>query len=213
MFDLGEIDRLLTTTRSVRRRLHFERPVEMKIVYDCLRISQQAPTASNQQTWRWILVDDDKMRSDIAEIYRECIPAMEANQRILKLNDQQTQAVYDSACWLAERLGSVPVLAFPCVIDRPPEWFSPVLNSSIYGSIFPAIWSFQLALRSRGLGSVLTTLHLLREDEVNGLLNIPKGVLSVAMIPLAYTKGTDFQPARRVGVENIVFRNHWESGV
>ena len=208
-FDLDTVDRLLSTTRAVRRRLDLARPVPRAVIDDCIRLSQQAPTASNQQTWRWLVVTDPDLRAQLAEIYGQGLPAIDASRASLPQRDAQTDRVYDSARWLAENLARVPVHVIPCVVDRPPERFVPALGASIYGSILPAVWSFQLALRSRGLGSTLTTLHLLYEQQVASLLGIPDDVLQVALLPVAYTRGTDFRPAARPPPSAITHYDRW----
>lgn len=201
-FDLATVDRLLSTTRAVRRRLDLERPVEREVLLDCIRLAQQAPSGQDRQPWRWIVVTDPGVRRALGDIYRRGIPAI----RAAGAADSKPHV---EAEWLAERLGDVPALVLACVVERPPATFLPILCSSIYGSILPAVWSFQLALRSRGLGSVFTTLHLLFEDEVRELLRIPADVLQVALLPVAYTKGTDFRAAPRPPVETITYFDHW----
>ena len=200
-FDRDTVDNLLSTTRAVRRRLDLDRPVSRDVIEQCIDLSQQAPTASNQQTWRWVVVQDASRRAALAEIYARGIPAIEAHSHTNAIQDAQTDRVYDSARWLAENLARVPVHVIPCVVGRPPDRFVPVLGASIYGSILPAVWSFQLALRSRGLGSTFTTLHLLYEAEVAELLGIPEDVLQVALLPVAYTVRSDFKPAARPPVD------------
>jgi nitroreductase len=208
-FDLATVDRLLSTTRAVRRRLDLARPVEPDVIHDCIRLSQQAPTASNRQTWRWLVVGDPALRGALADIYRRGAPMLAAAEQSADPGDHQTARVYDSARWLMDHLAEVPVLVIPCVVGRPPDRFVPAIASSTYGSIYPAIWSFQLALRSRGLGSVLTTLHLMYEAEVAALLGIPDDVLQVALLPVAWTLGTDFRPATRPPVGDVTFWNRW----
>jgi nitroreductase len=209
-FDLATVDRLLTTTRAVRRRLDLERPVEPDVVEECIALSQQAPTGSNRQTWRWIVVRDADRRRQVAEIYARGLPAIRGDLASRGTLDPPTERVYSGALWLAEHLAEVPVLVLPCVIGRPPERFTPVLAATAYGSILPAVWSFQLALRSRGLGSTFTTLHLLFETEMAALLGIPDDVLQVALLPVAYTKGGDFEPAARPPPGEIIHWDGWE---
>jgi nitroreductase len=211
-FDLSVTDRLLSTTRAVRRRLDLARPVPRQVILDCIRLSQQAPTGSNAQTWRWLVVTEPALRKEIARIYREGgAQYLEMARARAAEGDPQTRRVYDSAFWLLDHLADVPVHAIPCVIGRPPASAPVVAHASVYGSIFPAVWSFQLALRSRGLGSVLTTLHLFREEEVAKLLQVPPDVAQVGLLPVAYTKGTDFKPAARPGPETITSWNRWEA--
>lgn len=208
-FDLETTDRLLSTTRAVRRRLDLSRPVERSVVLDCIRLSQQAPTASNSQGWRWMVVTDEEKRAALAEIYRRSLPLLFAQLDKIPESEAQTRAAYEGGAWLAERIEDVPALVIPCVLGRPAPEFSAGLISALYGSILPAVWSFQLALRSRGLGSCFTTLHLFHEADTRKLLGIPDGVLQVALLPVAYTKGTEFKPAKRPPVESIAFWDEW----
>ena len=207
MFDLAETDRLLTTTRAVRRRLDLDRPVEREVILDCLRIATQAPTASNGQTWRWMVVTDADKRRALADLYREAgMGYLEAASQ--QEQDPQTARVYASALELAEQLERVPVHVIPCVegrVDGAPLG----LAAAVFGSIIPAAWSFQLALRSRGLGSVWTTLHLFEERRAAELLGIPDSVTQVALIPVAYTLGDEFRPATRGPVEEITSWDTW----
>lgn len=209
LFDLEQTDRLLSTTRAVRRRLDLERPVERELILDCLRLSQQAPTASNTQTWRWMVITDAGKRKAVGEVYGRGSRFMQRARAAIPENDAQTHRVYDSAEWLLDHIAEVPVLVIPCLKGRVPEGAPLGKAASMYGSIFPALWSFQLALRSRGLGSVLTTIHLFFEKDVAAILGIPDDVMQVALLPVAYTKGIDFKPAKRPPVEEITFWDSW----
>jgi nitroreductase len=206
--DLAAVDHVLTTTRSVRRRLDLTRAVEPEVVEECLRIAVQAPTGGNTQGWRWIVVTDPDHRQAIAEMYRDIalpyLAAMPGGGDV----DPGQQRVIDSANYLAERLQDVPVFVIPCLwadLGAPTNFSA----AGTYGSIFPAVWSFQLALRSRGLGSVLTTLHLPHADRVAELLGIPDGVTQVALVPVAYFTGEDFQPARRRPATEVTYWDQW----
>ena len=155
-FDLKETDRLLSTTRAVRKRLDLKRPVERSVILDCIRLSMQAPTGSNSQSWRWMVVTDAAKRAELARIYREVGDQyLEMARNNVPAGDAQTRRVYDSAFWLKDHLHEVPVHVIPCVVGRLPAGAPVGMNASVFGSIFPAVWSFQLALRSRGLGSAL----------------------------------------------------------
>jgi nitroreductase len=212
-FDLPVVDRLLTTTRAVRRRLDLSRPVEREVVLDCIRLSQQAPTGSNSQGWRWLVVEDAGKRSALARLYEAGASEYLTQARAqLSEEDRQTRRVYDSAVWLMQHLAEVPLHVIPCIEGRLPEGASNFAAASLYGSIFPAVWSFQLALRSRGLGSTLTTLHLSREGEAAELLGIPDGFSQVALLPVAYTRGTEFSPASRPPPQDITFWDDWGRG-
>ena len=208
-FDLAETDRLLTTTRAVRRRLDLSRPVERDVVLDCIRIAQQAPTGSNTQGWHWVAVDDPEKRRSLARIYREQAAAILPAGRKLYAKDAQSARVYDSAEWLGEHLHEVPLLVVPCIQEEFGGIAGNASAASLYGSILPAVWSFALALRSRGLGSAWTTLHLYREKDSAALLGIPDDFLQVALLPVAYTVGTDFKPVKRPPAESITHWNAW----
>jgi len=208
-FDLGQTDRLLSTTRAVRRRLDLERPVERETILECVRLSQQAPTASNTQKWRWMVVMDADKRKALGEIYGRGKQFIAQARAQIDAGDAQTQRVYDSAEWLLDHLGEAPALVIPCLEGRLPEGAPNGMAASVYGSIYPAMWSFQLALRSRGLGSTLTTIHLFFEKDVAALLNMPEDVMQVALLPVAYTKGTDFKVAKRPPPEEITSFDTW----
>jgi len=208
-FDVAMCDDLLATTRAVRKRLDLDRPVPREIVMQCLELAVQAPTASNTQGWRWIVVEDAAKRAAIATRYREATLAYLASSGgDGNAPDAQTARVVDSALWLANNLARVPLFLIPCLEPRMPADLPELMRLSFYGSIFPAIWSFQLALRARGLGSALTTLHLSFEADVAALLGIPDHVQQVALLPVAYTLGTDFKRAKRPPVSEIT---HWDA--
>jgi nitroreductase len=205
--DLATVDQLLSTTRAVRKRLDVTRPVERDVILECLQLAMQAPTASNEQNWRWLVVTDADKRAAIADVYRRCagdymVRAAE------QASDPQTRRVYQSADALTGILADVPVHVIPCIERRIDGTPLPVAAAA-WASIIPAAWSFQLALRSRGLGSVYTTLHLVKEREVADLLGIPDTVTQAALLPVAYTIGTDFKPAKRPPAETVTSWNTW----
>jgi nitroreductase len=207
-FDIAMTDELLSTTRAVRKRLDLDRAVPREVITECLELAVQAPTASNSQNWRWVVVDDADKKKALADLYRT--GAMGYFARAGRDDaDAQTARVYDSATWLAQNLEKVPVFVIPCLEGRPTAETPLMALGSMYGSIFPAVWSFQLALRARGLGSALTTLHLLHEAEAAKVLGIPDNVLQVALLPVGYTKGTDFKRAERPPVSTITHWNEW----
>ncbi len=210
-FDTAMTDELLATTRAVRKRLDLEREVPRDVIEECLELAIQAPTGSNSQTWRWVVVDDPELRKGLAELYRRSADAYLSNAgaEAEKRGDEQTKRVFSSAVYLSEHLHEVPVHVIPCVAGGPPADTPPPMLAGLYGSIFPAVWSFQLALRSRGLGSALTTLHLAYEQEAAKLLGLPDNVLQVALLPVAYTEGTDFKRAEREPVSTITHWNGW----
>lgn len=212
-FDLSHTDRLLSTTRSVRKRLDLTRPVPREIVLDALRIATQAPSGGNSQRWRWLVIDDADKKAHVAKWYQASHdPYMAANRELAGdtiVAGSSQDRVMDSSSYLSECMGEVPVLVVPCWLDRLPENPSTMDMAGIYGSLLPAVWSFMLALRSRGLGSAYTTLHLAYEREVGEILGIPDTVTQAALIPVAYYLGDDFKPADRKPVEAVTYWNEW----
>lgn len=213
-------DELLTTTRSVRRRLDLERPVERHLIEECLDVATQAPTGSNAQTWAFVVVTDADKRARIAELYRQAWDAyiqMPISAGNLTFPDPARQSAQqrtqNSATYLADHFHEVPVMVIPCVAGRPerlaglPPSF---VNASVYSSVIQAAWSFQLAARARGLVSCWTTLHLLFEKEAAEILEIPHDeILQTGLICLGHAKGgTDFKPGHRDPLETKV---HWDT--
>jgi len=205
-FDLQETDRLLNTTRAVRKRLDFTRPVPREVVLECLRIAIQAPTGGNSQGWRWVVVDDPALRADLAAIYRK-----RADPYLKGYGEPSGSlaGILDSAVYLADHLDEAPVLVIPCLLGRVPETPTNEEMAGFYGSIIPAVWSFMLALRSRGLGSVITTVHLHRAAEAAALLGVPDDYAQACLLPVAYYTGDTFRAANRRPVEEITFFDHW----
>jgi nitroreductase len=205
---------LLTTTRSVRKRLDLARPVDRATVADCLRIGFQAPNGSNLQLYDWVLVDQPDIRTAIAEIYRRgladqlALSAASTDPSPYPDTDAQKR-ISASVSHLIEHLHEVPILVIPTVSGRL-EDASIFEQASRWGSILPAVWNFMLALHTRGLGSAWTTLHLYREKEIAELLDIPYDqVTQAGLFPVAYTLGTTFKPANRSLSEQHVRWNHW----
>ncbi len=213
--DLATVDHLLTTTRSVRRRLDFSRPVDPAVVKRCIAIALQSPTGSNMQGWHFVVVTDAAKRRGIGELYSKAFdiyrnappevrsPIPEGDPRFA-----QTQRIIDSASYLADRLHEAPVLVIACIEGRV-ENAGVLAQASLYGSILPAVWSFMLALRARGYGSAWTTLHLMFEREAAALLHIPDSITQTALLPVAAYTGTDFKPAKRLPAEDRTHWNEW----
>jgi nitroreductase len=207
MFDTSITDELLATTRAVRRRLDLDRPVEREVLLECIALAQQAPTGTNAQSWRWVVVTEPQTKAALADLYRGgCLAYLERG--VVEEEDPQTRRVYESSLQLATTIERVPVLVIPC-IERRFDGASLVATASSFGSILPAAWSFLLALRSRGLGSVWTTAHLWNEQEAARLLGMPDTVTQVAMFPVAHTIGTDFKRATRPPPETVTFWESW----
>lgn len=203
-------EEVLTTTRSVRKRLDLERPVARETITECIEMALQAPTGSNAQGWSWMIVDDPEKKQIIADHYREVYyPYREAKSR-LPADDPQAERISDSANHLAEVLQDVPAMVIPLHAGRL-EGAASFTQASAWGSILPAVWSFMMALRTKGMGSAWTTLHLPREKEVAELLGIDYDNWTQAgLFPVAYTVGTDFKLAKRLPVENFVHWNQFE---
>jgi len=213
--DLGTVDRLLTTTRSVRRRLDLTRPVDPELIERCIEVALQAPTGSNSQGWHFVIVTDPGKRAGLATLYRRAFDAYlngpPAMRPALAADDPraaQLPRIVDSATYLAEHLHEVPVLVVACVDGRV-ENAGPLAQASVYGSILPAVWSLMLALRARGVGSAWTTLHIMYEREAAELLGIPGDVTQVALLPVAHFRGSDFKPASRLPARGRTYWDAW----
>ena len=201
-------DQLLSTTRAVRKRLDLTRPVEREVLDECLALAQQAPTGSYAQDWSFVVVTDPEKRAGLADLWRQ------GGEKYLARIDNPTEIpgmmgrVLDGVFHLRDHLHEVPVHVIPCIQGRT-EGKGVFMQASRWGSIMPAAWSFMLAARSRGLGSVWTTFHLAHEQEAAELLGIPYDeVMQAALIPVAYTIGTEFKPGVRAPLDSFV---HWDS--
>ncbi len=208
-----DADEVLRTTRSVRKRLDFARPVEREVLEECLTIAQQAPSGSNRQTWHFMVVTDAAKRLALADLYRKNWERYRSAGGAGVAYDDPNRAatqirVSDSAQYLADHFHEAPVHVIPCIEGRS-DGQPGAAQAGKWGSILPAAWSFMLAARARGLGTCWTTIHLASEREAADILGIPYDeVMQAALIPVAYTKGTDFKPAPRDPLATMV---HWES--
>ncbi len=196
----------------MRKRLDLGRSVPPDVIEECLQLAIQAPTGSNSQGWRWIVVTDDAKRAALADIYRKGFyPYIQMREAEATQTNAQMERVRDSSVYLAEHLHKVPVHVVPCIEGRVLAEAGNAGAAGVYGSIFPAVWSFQLALRSRGLASSLTTLHLLHEAEAAELLGVPEEFVQVALLPIAYFTGDDFKPAARRPAGEITYWDTWKA--
>ena len=213
-----DADQVLTTTRSVRKRLDFDRPVSRETVMDALDIALQAPTGSNRQGWQWVFVDDEAKKTELARIYAENFALYRSLARPNYADDdpraQAADRVVDSAQYLADNFARSPLMMIPCIEGKPETSGS---SAAFWGSLLPAVWSFMLALRERGMGSAWTTLHLINggEEKAADLLGIPFDRYSQGgLFPIAHTLGTDFRPASRLPATDLTHWNSWgDSGV
>lgn len=205
-------DQVLTTTRSVRKRLDFDRPVPTDVINDALEVALQAPTGSNRQGWQWVFIDDPATKDAICEIYARNFAMYRTMPRATYADDDPrtlaADRVVDSAQYLADNFAKSPVLLIPCLAGKPDADTS----GAFWGSLLPAVWSFMLALRERGLGSAWTTLHMINggEAEVADLVGIPFAEYSQGgLFPIAYTIGTDFKLASRLPASEVTHWNRW----
>lgn len=206
-------DELLTTTRSVRKRLDLTRPVPMELVRECLEIALQAPSGSNRQAWHWVVVTDAERRATIGDFYRRAVETyLDSPGAAGKLfADEADRAavqrrVGSSVRYLGERMGEVPVLVIPCLRVAKLDAGN---QAGVWGSILPAAWSYMLAARARGLGTAWTTLHLSYEDEVAEVLGLPADIRQAALIPTAFSIGTEFTRARRQPLNEVLHVDRW----
>jgi nitroreductase len=202
-------DELLTTTRAVRKRLDLTRPVEREVLEECLQLAQQAPTGSYAQDWHFVVVTDPELRAGLADLWRrggeKYLAGIGDPEEIPGMMGRVVGGVFH----LRDHLHEVPVHVIPCIQGRT-DGKSVFAQASRWGSIMPAAWSFMLAARCRGLGTVWTTFHLPHEQEAAELLGIPyEEVMQAALIPVAYTLGTEFKPAKRAPLETMVHWDHW----
>lgn len=201
-------DQLLSTTRSVRRRLDLDRPVERAVVEECLNLALQAPSGSNRQAWHWVFVSEPSLKKAIASHYRKAFDAAYGPAAVPEMTETQRR-MWLSARYLADNFSQVPLMLIPCNWGRVDGADNPA-QAAYWGSILPAVWSFMLALRSRGLGSAWTTLHLRYEREVAELLGIPyERCAQAGLFPIAYTIGTSFKPGPRKPLDGLVHWDRW----
>ncbi|GAA0612966.1 nitroreductase family protein [Kribbella sandramycini] len=201
-------DELLTTTRTVRKRLDLQRPVPLELVRECIEVAVQAPSGSNRQTWHWMVITDAEKRAAIGEYYRRAVEQYLAGPGAagkLHADDPDRAPVQrrvgDSVAYLGERMGQVPVLVIPCLqVSKLPAGN----QSGTWGSILPAAWSYCLAARSRGLGTAWTTLHMLYEQEIQELLGLPEEIRQSVLLPTAYYTGDTFKPAARQSLDDVI---------
>lgn len=226
---LDDVHDVLLTTRAVRRRLDLDRPVPAEIVGECLQIALQAPTGGHAEDWRFVVVGNPGLKQRIGEIYRRNYdthvlaplrgsagvddPAVSGRLGVGNGGQPtaRTERILAGADHLATHIGRAPWLVLACATRPSPAGGGPGTWSAVYGSVYPAVWSFNLALRARGLGTCLTSLTLHSADEVADLLGIPDGVVQVTLLPVAWTIGADFRVAARRPVAEVASLDHWDA--
>jgi nitroreductase len=197
--DVDQVDEVLSTARSVRKNLDFDRPVERKVLLDCINVAVQAPTGLGGENWRFVVVDDAQPKKAIAVLYREVLEEL-LTQRGMEMKPTQQM--------LVNRLHEIPAMMFVCV-DGVPMDETPAAQIAFYGSILPAAWSLMLALRARNLGATWTSLLSARQEDVAKILGMPAGTISTVMFPVGYLKGATLRRAKREAAERVTFWNQW----
>jgi nitroreductase len=210
-FDLDEVDRLLTTTKQVRKRLDLTRPVPYDEILECIDLANHAPMGGNLERNKWIIIDDPDTKAAIGKRFAEVgRPYLAMNSEVRA--DDRSQRVIDSATFLVDHLAEVPALLISMRLDRP-GLDSQGAAAAYYGSVLPGVWSFQLAARSRGIGSAWTTFHLEHEAEISELLGIPPTVTQVCLLAVGYFTGDTFTPAPRRSARDVTYLNRWKNPV
>ena len=210
-----DAEHLLTTTRSARKSLDLDAPVDVGVVRDCLRIGLQAANGSNQQSWRWLVIVDAALREKIAALYRDAYLLRVGGQLLADLvpAGSPEHRLMSSTEWLVSNMAKVPLLVIPCYRPYLPRIHGDesFYQATLYGSIFPAVWNLQLALHARGYGTCVTTLHLHNERAVGELLQIPEAYVQGCLLPVARLRaGRPFRPASRRPVEEVVTVDGWD---
>ena len=211
-------DQLLSTTRAVRKRLDFDRPVPDQLIRECVELSMQSPSASNDMTMQFVVVRDAAKKAAIGEIYKACFGMYKTWDGVYigsidkgdeSMNAQQARSA-GSADYLGERMGDAPALVIACSTGGRVDGQPSLISANRFGNILPAMWSFMLAARARGLGTCWTTLHLIMEQQIAEVLGIPfDQVTQGCLSPLAFTKGTDFKAATRPPADSIIHWDQW----
>jgi nitroreductase len=220
--DLTNIDYVLRTTRSVRKRLDLNRPVPLNLIETCIGLALQAPTGANTQTWRFLVVVDPAQRQKLADLYQRGVDQYVAGKTGLEgvgisvsrkfgdgdPRDERSAAILESGLYLMEHLAEVPVHIICCLEGRV-DAADNFTRASFYGSVLPAAWSLMLALRSRGLVSAWTTLHLVYEQDAAAVLGIPEEVTQAVLLPVAYPTDPSFSPAKRLPARMVTYLDRW----
>lgn len=211
-------DELLSTTRAVRKRLDFTRPVPDDLIRECVAAAMQSPSGSNNMTMQFVIVRDEAKRKAIGDVYRQCYSIYQTLDGIYvgsidkgePVAQAQQMRVTDSADYLGDHMGDAPALLLACTAGARVDGAPAMMAASMLGNVLPATWSFMLAARARGLGTAWTTVHLMMEQQVADIVGIPfESVQQVCLSPIAYTIGTDFKPAGRPAPDTIIHWDQW----
>ena len=199
-------DELLSTTRAVRKRLDLDRPVPLEVVREALAVALQAPSGSNSQGWHWIVLSEAGVKTRVAEFYKRSYRAY--REAMPKPATPAQERIAASSDYLSEVMGQVPVLVIGAITVGA-AGLTEGNQAGVWGSVLPAAWSLALALRARGLGTAWTTLHLNYEREVAEVLGLPANVRQGVLLPVAYSKGTDFKPGPRADLDAVLHVDGW----
>lgn len=211
MADFKDTDQLLMTTKQVRKRLDLTRPVPSEIVLECIDVAARAPIGGNMEINRWLVVDDPAIKLGLAELYRKFgTDYLMARRKQVDEGggDSTSKRVVESSIYLLNHLHEVPLMIIPIRQGRPGN--SIFDQATFWGSVTPGVWSLQLALRSRGIGSAWTTLHLNEENAAADLLGLPDSVTQIALLPTAYYTGDTFVPSKRRPAKELTYLNRWK---
>jgi nitroreductase len=207
-------DEVLSTTRAVRKRLDLTRPVPRHLIEECVDLATQAPTGRNRQRWHFLVVTDKTQRAAVADIYRRAVQVAQSApltaQDLRRMNAHGSwPRIADGLQYLYDHIHQVPAIVIPAVEGRA-DHATVAEQAGTWGSILPAVWSFMLAARERGLGTVWTTAQAPLERELAGILGVPyRDIMLAAFLPLAFTIGTDFRPAKRISRDHVLHWNKW----
>ena len=196
--DVESVDQVLKTTRSVRRKLDFERQVPLAVIEECIDIATQAPVSLGGENWRFIVVSEASVKSALAALYSEVL---------IDLSEQRGIELKSTHRALIEKLPDIPCMIFVCAIGEPGE--TRAQQIAFYGSILPAAWSLMLALRAREIGTTWTTLLCARPQEVASILGMPDDAMQTVMLPVAYTKNAVMKVADRLPAREVTYINRW----
>tara|TARA_B110000196_G_C20898373_1_gene544722 strand:+ start:39 stop:677 length:639 start_codon:yes stop_codon:yes gene_type:complete len=195
---LKEFDHYLSTVRSVRRRINFDKQIDDSVILECINIAVQAPTGRGDEGWRFLVVKNRGLKERVAFIYEEVLLSFIAEVGTPMKKSHQA---------LIDRLSDFPSLIFVCKEGVPETSFAS--QAAYFGSVLPAAWSLMVALRSRGIGSTWTTLLSSRHEEVAEVLGMPSSARQVVMLPVGYTLGAVLKKADRKDAATVSFLDSW----
>jgi nitroreductase len=206
--DIDSVDLALTTTRSVRRRIDWERKIPRDVIERCIDIATQAPTGLDLEAWRFVVITEDETKQQLAEIYRRAFERLGAlRAEVADRNGTEPPVVRPVVRQLADRLHEMPALILVCMLGRPDD--SVARQVGFYGSVLPAAWSLMVALRARGIGATWTSLHLMEEREAASLLGIPEHVTQTVLLPIGYMRDAKLAPAKRKSAREVTYWEAW----